>query len=195
MPGRSRRRRSGKALRTCRSRSSTSRRTRSACFVITETSDARAQPADLPAALASGQDRPGDRGSARTGRAERPADPCSPGSPARAAARQPAAASRQGSTAPDQRDREEHRELFDELTALIQAHAPELLEQRSIGTVTAAVISDRTAGARRFRSGACFARHAGPPRSQPTPAKQSATYHSRTRPHALRPIARIAARP
>ncbi len=45
--------------------------------------------------------------------------------------------------------------------ALIRAHAPQLLEQRSIGTVTAAVIIGRTAGAQQYRSEACFARHAG----------------------------------
>jgi transposase len=66
----------------------------------------------------------------------------------------------------------EQRELFGELTALIQAHAPQLLEQRSIGTVTAAVIIGRTAGARRFRNEACFARHAG---TAPIPANSGKT--------------------
>jgi transposase len=70
----------------------------------------------------------------------------------------------------------EQRELFDELTVLIQAHAPQLLEQRSIGTVTAAVIIGRTAGARRFRSEACFARHAG---TAPIPANSGNTIRYR----------------
>ena len=70
----------------------------------------------------------------------------------------------------------EQKELFAELTALIQAHAPQLLEQRSIGTVTAAVIIGRTAGARRFRSEACFARHAG---TAPIPASSGKTNRHR----------------
>jgi transposase len=70
----------------------------------------------------------------------------------------------------------EQRELFAELTALIQAHAPQLLEQRSIGTVTAAVIIGRTAGAQRFRSEACFARHAG---TAPIPANSGKTIRYR----------------
>ena len=70
----------------------------------------------------------------------------------------------------------EQRELFSELTDLIQAHAPQLLEQRSIGTVTAAVIIGRTAGAKRFRSEACFARHAG---TAPIPASSGKTIRYR----------------
>jgi len=70
----------------------------------------------------------------------------------------------------------EQRELFSELTELIQAHAPQLLEQRSIGTVTAAVIIGRTAGAKRFRSEACFARHAG---TAPIPANSGKTIRYR----------------
>jgi transposase len=70
----------------------------------------------------------------------------------------------------------EQKELFAELTALIQAHAPQLLEQRSIGTVTAAVIIGRTAGAQRFRSEACFARHAG---TAPIPASSGKTTRHR----------------
>ena len=46
----------------------------------------------------------------------------------------------------------EQKELFAELTGLLQTHAPQLLQQRSIGTVTAAVIIGRTAGTQRFRS-------------------------------------------
>jgi transposase len=70
----------------------------------------------------------------------------------------------------------EQRELFDELTALLRSHAPQLLEQRSIGTVTAAVIIGRTAGAQRFRSEACFARHAG---VAPIPASSGKTVRHR----------------
>jgi transposase len=61
----------------------------------------------------------------------------------------------------------EQKELFAELTDLIQAHTPQLLEQPRIGTVTAAIIIGRTAGAKRFRSEACFARHTG---TAPIPA-------------------------
>ncbi len=61
----------------------------------------------------------------------------------------------------------EQKELFSELTDLIQAHTPQLLEQPRIGTVTAALIIGRTAGAKRFRSEACFARHTG---TAPIPA-------------------------
>ena len=70
----------------------------------------------------------------------------------------------------------EQKELFAELTALIQVHAPQLLEQRNIGTVTAAVIIGRTAGAQRFRSEACFARHAG---TAPIPASSGKTIRHR----------------
>jgi transposase len=70
----------------------------------------------------------------------------------------------------------EQKELFAELTALIQAHAPQLLEQRSIGTVTAATIIGRTAGAQRFRSEACFARHTG---TAPIPASSGKTIRHR----------------
>lgn len=55
----------------------------------------------------------------------------------------------------------EERELLAELKILIGAHCPALLEQPGCGTVTAAIIIGRTAGAQRFRSDACFARHAG----------------------------------
>jgi transposase len=70
----------------------------------------------------------------------------------------------------------EQKELLSELTALIKAHAPQLLEQRSIGTVTAAVIIGRTAGAQRFRSEACFARHTG---TAPIPASSGKTTRHR----------------
>jgi transposase len=70
----------------------------------------------------------------------------------------------------------EQLELFDELTTLVKQHAPQLLEQRSIGPVTAAVIIGRTAGAQRFRSEACFARHAG---TAPIPANSGNTVRYR----------------
>lgn len=70
----------------------------------------------------------------------------------------------------------EQSELLAELTALVQAHAPQLLEQPSVGTVTAAVIIGRTAGAKRFRSEACFARHAG---TAPIPASSGKTIRHR----------------
>jgi transposase len=70
----------------------------------------------------------------------------------------------------------EQKELFAELTNLVKAHAPQLLDQRSIGTVTAAVIIGRTAGARRFRNEACFARHAG---TAPIPASSGKTIRHR----------------
>jgi transposase len=71
--------------------------------------------------------------------------------------------------------REQH-DLLAELTALIQAHAPQLLQQPSVGTVTAAVIIGRTAGAQRFRSEACFARHAD---TAPIPASSGNTIRHR----------------
>jgi transposase len=55
----------------------------------------------------------------------------------------------------------EERDILAELKILIQAHCPVLLEQPGCGTVTAAIIIGHTAGAQRFRSDACFARHAG----------------------------------
>jgi transposase len=70
----------------------------------------------------------------------------------------------------------EQLELFSELTDLINQHAPQLLKQRSIGTVTAAVIIGLTAGAQRFRSEACFARHAG---TAPIPATSGNTVRYR----------------
>ena len=70
----------------------------------------------------------------------------------------------------------EERELFAELTTLIQAHSPQLLAQPGFGTVTAAVIIGRTAGAQRFRSEACFARHTG---TAPIPASSGNTTRHR----------------
>jgi transposase len=48
-----------------------------------------------------------------------------------------------------------------ELLALIKAHRPQLLAETGCGALTAAILIGRTAGAQRYRSDACFARHAG----------------------------------
>jgi transposase len=50
------------------------------------------------------------------------------------------------------------------------------LEQPGCGTVTAAIIIGHTAGAQRFRSDACFARHAG---AAPIPASSGNTQRYR----------------
>jgi transposase len=66
----------------------------------------------------------------------------------------------------------EERDILAELKILIQAHCPALLEQPGCGTVSAAIIIGHTAGAQRFRSDACFARHAG---AAPIPASSGNT--------------------
>jgi transposase len=48
-----------------------------------------------------------------------------------------------------------------ELLALINAHRPQLLAEIGCGALTATILIGRTAGAERYRSDACFARHAG----------------------------------
>jgi len=70
----------------------------------------------------------------------------------------------------------EERALVAELTALIQAHAPQLLEQGGCGPVTAAIIIGRTAGAQRFPTDGHFARHAG---TAPIPASSGKTQRHR----------------
>jgi transposase len=70
----------------------------------------------------------------------------------------------------------EERQLFCELTTLIDAHAPELLHQPGCGTVTAAIIIGRTAGAKRFPTDGHFARHAG---TAPVPASSGQTQRHR----------------
>ena len=52
-------------------------------------------------------------------------------------------------------------ELESELLALIRAYRPRLLEEQGCGTLTAALLIGRTAGAERFRSDACFGRQSG----------------------------------
>lgn len=70
----------------------------------------------------------------------------------------------------------EERALFSELTTLIHAHSPQLLQQPGCGTVTAAIIIGRTAGAQRFPTDAHFARHAG---TAPIPASSGNTQRHR----------------
>ena len=52
-------------------------------------------------------------------------------------------------------------QLESELLALIRAYRPRLLEEQGCGTLTAALLIGRTAGAERFRSDACFGRQSG----------------------------------
>jgi transposase len=68
----------------------------------------------------------------------------------------------------------EERELFTELTRLIDAHCPQLLAQPGCGPVTAAIIIGHTAGAQRFPTDGHFARHAG---TAPVPASSGNTHH------------------
>ena len=70
----------------------------------------------------------------------------------------------------------EERQLFAELTELIQAHVPQLLEQPGCGPVTAAIIIGHTAGAQRFPTDGHFARHAG---TAPVPASSGKTQRHR----------------
>jgi transposase len=70
----------------------------------------------------------------------------------------------------------EEGELLAELNALIQSHCPRLLAEHGCGTVTAAIIIGHTAGAQRFPTDACFARHAG---TAPIPASSGNTQRHR----------------
>jgi transposase len=70
----------------------------------------------------------------------------------------------------------EERELRAEIKALIEAHCPALLAERGCGPVTAAIIIGHTAGAQRFPTDACFARHAG---TAPIPASSGNTQRHR----------------
>jgi transposase len=70
----------------------------------------------------------------------------------------------------------EERELLAELSGLIGAHAPQLLEQPGCGTVTAAILVGHTAGAQRFPTDGHFARHAG---TAPIPASSGNTQRHR----------------
>ena len=66
----------------------------------------------------------------------------------------------------------EERQLEGELTALIQRHSPQLLQEHGCGTITAAILIGHTAGAQRFSNEAAFARHAG---TAPIPASSGNT--------------------
>jgi transposase len=70
----------------------------------------------------------------------------------------------------------EEQALLAELKALIEAHCPQLLAERGCGPVTAAIIIGHTAGAKRFPTDACFARHAG---TAPIPASSGNTTRHR----------------
>jgi transposase len=70
----------------------------------------------------------------------------------------------------------EENELLAELKTLIEAHRPQLLGEHGCGTVTAAIIIGHTAGAKRFPTDACFARHAG---TAPIPASSGNTQRHR----------------
>jgi transposase len=70
----------------------------------------------------------------------------------------------------------EENELLAELKALIDAHCPQLLDERGCGPVTAAIIIGHTAGAKRFPTDACFARHTG---TAPIPASSGNTKRHR----------------
>jgi transposase len=70
----------------------------------------------------------------------------------------------------------EEGELLAELKALIEAQCPQLLAELGCGTVTAAIIIGHTAGAKRFPTDACFARHAG---TAPIPASSDDTKRHR----------------
>ena len=66
--------------------------------------------------------------------------------------------------------------LLAEIKTLIEAHSPQLLAERGCGPVTAAIIIGHTAGAKRFPTDACFARHAG---TAPIPASSGNTKRHR----------------
>jgi transposase len=70
----------------------------------------------------------------------------------------------------------EETELLAELKLLIEAHCPQLLDEHGCGPVTAAIIIGHTAGAKRFPTDACFARHSG---TAPIPASSGNTQRHR----------------
>ena len=67
-------------------------------------------------------------------------------------------------------------ELEAQLTELVQEQCPQLLAEYGCGTVTAAIIIGHTAGADRFPTDACFARHTG---TAPIPASSGNTTRHR----------------
>jgi transposase len=70
----------------------------------------------------------------------------------------------------------EEGELLAEVKTLVEAHCPQLLAEHGCGTVTAAIIIGHTAGAQRFATDACFARHSG---TAPIPASSGNTQRHR----------------
>jgi transposase len=81
----------------------------------------------------------------------------------------------------------EERQLLADITTLIEAQCPQLLAEHGCGPVTAAIIIGHTAGAQRFPTDACFARHAG---TAPIPASSGNTnrhrLHWSSAPHTTR---------
>ena len=136
----------------------------------------RARPAYQPAALAPRADRPAARGADPARRAGRPAHPGEARPPARAAAPQSAASRRKGDPEADLWICREEQALLAELETLIEANCSQLLAERGCGPVTAAIIIGHTAGAKRFPTDACFARHAG---TAPIPASSGNTTRHR----------------
>ena len=70
----------------------------------------------------------------------------------------------------------EEQALLAELETLVEANCSQLLAERGCGPVTAAIIIGHTAGAKRFPTDACFARHAG---TAPIPASSGNTTRHR----------------
>jgi transposase len=68
------------------------------------------------------------------------------------------------------------KQLQTQLAELVSEHCPRLLAERGCGTITAAIIIGRTAGARRFATDARFARHSG---TAPIPASSGNTTRHR----------------
>ena len=70
----------------------------------------------------------------------------------------------------------EEQALLAELETLIEANCSQLLAEHGCGPITAAIIIGHTAGAKRFPTDACFARHAG---TAPIPASSGNTTRHR----------------
>ena len=75
-------------------------------------------------------------------------------------------------------------QLERELLGLIRRLRPRLLQQQGCGTLTAALLIGRTAGAERFRSDACSAATRAPPRFPALPGANPAPARPRRRPPA-----------
>jgi transposase len=96
-----------------------------------------------------------------------------------------------------------------ELHELVATQRPELLAEKGCGPITAAILIGHTAGAERFRTDACFARHAGvapgpgilraagpsPPRPRRRPATQPRAARHRDHPRPPGPRHRHLPRP